>query len=204
MATQWKINTANTVTIDLRPYDIYAATSFQLYYKLKGALNTTDSGAVWAEVTHNIAVPVTFNTVGITATGSATLTVDVATGIVAGQVFQAGSVYIYVSSIVGTTITLRRLTSGTIAAATAFSQVGNTGIYETDLTLTSLGQYILLISNPSVGLLNEATKVEVVANTIDDLNNTVTSSSTGINTKLDDIQTSLGIVDVSITGKLII
>ena len=204
MATQWKVSTANTVTIDLGPYDVYGATGFQLHYKLKGDTNTTDSGELWAEVTHDIQAPVTFDTNGITPIGSATIEAVTTTGIAIGQVYKAGAVYVYISGISGTTLTLRRLTTSEIAGGTTFTQVGNTGIYETSLTLGTLGQYTLLISNPSVGLMNEATKVEVVANTIDDVAGQILTNDTSLDAQLAEISSALGVVDTSISGKLII
>lgn len=205
MATQWKQNVSNTVSIDLGPYDIYGKEQgFTLHHKIKGNVNTVDTGATWTEVKHNIVAPNTFNSNGLTPEGSATITVDISTDIVAGQVYQAGTVFLYVSSLSGNTITLRRLTKEEIPDNTAFSQVGNTGIYETSLTLSVLGQYLVIISNPSIGLLNESSKVDVVGNVIDDIAADIVTSDTGINDKLDSISSSLGLVDTAITGKLIL
>ena len=204
MATQWKQNTDNAVTIDLGPYDVYNETGFTLHYKLKGDVTTTDSGATWVEMHNPVPVTNDFITTALTATGSATITIDSATGVAPGQVYQAGSVFIYVSSLSGNTLTLRRVTREEIADTTTFTLVGNTGIYETSLSLSELGQYTIIIANPSVGLLNEATKVEIIANTVDDLAASISAHDTIVSGKLEDIQSALGVVDTSITGKLII
>lgn len=205
MASQWKISEENTVMIDLGPYDIYnESVGFILHYKLKGNANTTDSGISFSEVMHNIASPIALTIDGIQAVSATEITVLDATGVIPGQVYNSGTVYFYVSNVIGNTIYLRRPLSAGLADAATATQVGNTGIYEANLTLGSLGQFTIIISSPDIGLLNEVTKVEVVSHLTEDVYNKVNGDNIGINTKLDSISSSLGNVDSSVKGTLIL
>ena len=204
MANVWKSGIANTVGIDLGPYDIYNASGFKIFYKHKDDVNTTLSNATFSEVMHNIPAPVTCTTSGITDSGATEVNVVSASNIRVGMVLKTGSTYMYVNGIVGNTLYLRRPLTNSISSGTVLTEAANTGYYETTLTLTTLGQYSLIISNPTIGLLNEVTKVEIVANTVDDIYSKVNADNIGINSKLDSIGNAVGSVDVSISGKMIL
>ena len=204
MANVWKSGIANTIGIDLGPFDIYNASGFKLFYKHKDDVNTTLSNATFTEVMHNIPAPVTC-TVSVQAeVGDTEVTVANATNIQVGMVLKTGSIYVYVNGKVGNILYLRRPLTNSISTSTVLTEAGNTGYYETALTLTTLGQYSLIISNPTIGLLNEVTKVEIVANTVDDIYSKVNADNIGINSKLDGISSAVGSVDVSISGKMIL
>lgn len=206
MATQWKQNVPNTVSIDLGPYDIYGKEStFILHQKIKGNTNTTNVNATWLEVKDFISTPNTVTAIGETLIGSTKIVVGDTTGVMPGQVYKSGTVYVYVTSVTSSTsFNIRRPTGAVLPANAVFTQVGNTGIYETSLTLQTLGQYLIIISNPDIGLLNEASKVEVVGNNIDDVNGNLLFGYGQFNTKLDKIAGLLGGVDTSVSGKLIL
>ena len=204
MAAQWKINTDNLLGVDLGPYDIYGASGFKLYYKHTTAPNPVDSNAVFTEAILDIAAPISLTVSGLVPVGSTSITVTSTVGVEAGQVYQNGLQYVYVKEVVGNVINLRRPTTIEIADAATLTQQGNTGLYETTLNLSTLGQYSIIISNPSIGLLNEITKVEVVTNLTDDVYNKVNAESVGINTKLDSISSAVGSVDTGLSGRLIV
>lgn len=169
----WKQNTSNTIAIDLAPYDIYNETRFTLHYKKHGDTTTTKVNVAWNEIHNPVPVSNNFITSTLVSTGASTITIDSSTGalpVEVGQVYwdgQSNGVFIYVSDISvvpGTNdeiITLRRPVETEISNGTVFTLVGNTGIYETNLTLTELGEYTIIITNPSIGLHSEAINIEV-------------------------------------------
>lgn len=204
MANTWKQGVSNIIGIDLGPYDIYNASGFKLFYKHKDDVSTTLSNSTFNEVMHNIPAPVTCTTVGTTDAGATEVNVVDATNIQVGMVLKTGSFYMYVNGKVGNTLYLRRPLTNAISTGTVLTETGNTGYYETALTLNTLGQYSIIIANPTIGLLNEATKVEIIANTNDDIYSKVNADNIGINSKLDSISSAVGSVDVSISGKMIL
>ena len=204
MANVWKSGIANTIGIDLGPFDIYNASGFKLFYKHKDDVNTTLSNATFTEVKHNIPAPVTCTVSTQAEVGDTEITVANATNIQVGMVLKTGGIYVYVNGKVGNILYLRRPLTNSISTSTVLTEAGNTGYYETVPTLTTLGQYSLIISNPTIGLLNEVTKVEIVANTVDDIYSKVNADNIGINSKLDGISSAVGSVDVSISGKMIL
>lgn len=204
MANTWKANISNIVGIDLGPYDIYNSTGFKLFYKHKDSATTTLAGVTFSEVLHSIPVPVTCTTAKIVNSGDTEVLLTNGTNILPGMVLKTGTIYMYVNSKSGNTIYLRRPLSDGIAQGTTLTECGNTGYYETSLTLPTVGQYTIIISNPNIGLLNEVTKVEVVANSVDDVYSKVNADNININQKLDSIGSAVGSVDVSISGKMIL
>lgn len=202
MATTWKINTDNTVTIDLSPYDVYAATGFTLKYKKYGGALTT-SASVFTEIIETVSsVTITIN--ANFDAGATSITVSDASAVAIGHVYKTGTQYFYVTSISGNTLNLRRPLKNPITASATATRQGNTGVYEAVLNLNAIGQYTVIISNPTIGLLNEIAKLEVINNTIDDVSSQINSNNISTTTKLDSIATAVGALDVAMSGKLIV
>lgn len=204
MATTWKVSTANSVTVDLSPYDLYGeASGFKLFYKERQDANTTDTSATFTEVIHTVG--------GATETGSAwtdgltgdtTITLDVGQGVTfsVGMVLQvtSSSEFVYVYTINNDVLTLRRPLKNDITSTDTLTEVGNTGVYQYDLTLGVEGQYTIIIENPSIGLLNEVAKVEVVTYNLDDINTNIDDNETKIDTIDGNVDTILATIDTEI------
>jgi len=202
MSTTWKVNTDNTVTLDLSQHEVYAATGFTLKYKRHGEELTT-STAVFEEIIEIVSdVTLTINSnfdAGVTS-----ITVDDSSSVEVGHLYKTGTQYFFVTSVSDNTLYIRRPLKNPIVAGETATRQGNTSIYEAILNLSDIGQYTIIISNTSIGLSNEVAKLEIINNTIDDISTQMNSNNVSTNTKLDTIASVVGACDVSMSGKLIV
>jgi hypothetical protein len=210
--SMWKVNTPNTIVVDLSPNDIYAASGFNLFTKYADETSPTKQDVEFVEIIDN--------SIG---GGGATVSADVAKGSYEIPVddtswFQVGmrfkvtdadgndkGIYFYVSKVTDTSVIARRALSGDITNGDKIEQVGNTGIYEASFTPDKLGVLTFLVNNPSIGLQNETAKAQVVSNLVDDVVADVNTSYNDLLNRLGDIQNSLGTAGSStVVGRLIV
>ena len=191
MGAIWKKGKANTIAIDLGRDDIYGldGATFQCFYGNPDG-TTTDVGD-FAEFIKPIDDPKTCKANGDTAKGSTDIAVDDASGFEKGMVVKVKDkdIYFYVEAVDtdNNILTARKPISGDIADGDELDQVGNTGVYGRLVTIDTVGIHFFVIRNPSIGLMNKSTKVEVVEHDEED----IYSKLDTIENKLD----SLGGVD---------
>lgn len=203
MATKWKKDTDNVIGLDLAPYDIYGATGFTALIKGKDDFYASDAGLTFTEVELEVITPVSTTLATDAVIGDTSVSVADATGITQGMVISIGGEFGYVSSVSGNTLNLRRSVKIGASSGDAVTQTGKTGLYEGIANLATLGQNMIIISNPSIGLMNEVVKVEIVDNTLDDLSTTINSESVAINSKLDSLSSAVG-AEGSVSGNVIV
>jgi hypothetical protein len=191
MGAIWKKGKANTIAIDLGRDDIYGldGATFQCFYGNPDG-TTTEVGD-FAEFIKPIDNPQTCKANGDTTKGNTDIPVDDVTGFEKGMVVKVKDkdIYFYVEAVDtdNNILTARKPISGDIADGDELDQVGNTGVYGRGVTIDTVGIHFFVISNPSIGLMNKSTKVEVVEHDEED----IYSKLDTIENKLD----SLGGVD---------
>jgi len=171
MATQWKLGVQNSVAIDLGSDDVYGATGFKCV-----VANTKNRDqellTEFSEGMINIENPQSCLCSEDT-TDTREIAVDDVTGWEVGMVAKVKDkeIYFYVQSIDADNniLTARKTITDTIAKDDEIDQVGNTGLYGATFTPDLIATYHFLISNPSIDLLNEVARVEVVEHNKDDI-----------------------------------
>jgi len=191
MGAIWKKSKENRVAIDLGREDIYGidGTTFQCFYgNPDGTTTNVDN---FEEFIKNIDSPESANSVGDQSAGTKDINVDDASGWEVGFVakIDGKDEYYYVEKVDtdNNILTFRKGLKTDLADNTAINQVGNTGVYGTNVTIDTVGVHLFVISNPSIGLFNKSNKVEVV----DYDENDVMDKLNEIEDKID----SLGAVD---------
>jgi hypothetical protein len=170
---KWKVGKQNTIAIDLGKDDIYGldGATFNCFYGNPDG-TTTDVGD-FSEFIKSIDSPQTCNASGDTAQGSTDIPVDDVTGFEKGMVVKVKDkeIYFYVEAVDtdNNILTARKPISGDIADGDELDQVGNTGVYGRGVTIDTVGIHFFVISNPSIGLMNKSTKVEVVEHDEEDI-----------------------------------
>jgi hypothetical protein len=208
----WKVNTPNTIVVDLSPNDIYAASGFNLYTKYADETSPTKQDITFTEIIEEIESAVSANVNADVAKGSYKIPVDDTSNIEVGMRFKVTDsdgndkgIYFYVSKVTDSSVIARRALSADVANGDKIEQVGNTGIYEASFTPNKLGVLTFLVNNPSIGLQNETAKAQVVSNLVDDVVADVNAGHNDIVNRLEDIQNSLGTAGSSlVVGKLIV
>jgi len=194
----WKVGKQNTIGIDLGRDDIYGldGATFNCFYGNPDG-TTTEVGD-FSEFIKPIDAPQTCNANGDTAKGNTDISVDDVTGFKKGMVVKVKDkeIYFYIEAIDtdNNILTARKPISADIADGDELDQVGNTGVYGRGVTIDTVGIHFFVINNPSVGLMNKSTKVEVKEHDEDD----IYSKFDGVENKLDAIDNkldSLGGVD---------
>ena len=210
--SMWKINTPNTIVVDLSPNDVYNASGFNLYTKYADETSPTKQDVTFAEIVEDIENAVSATVNADVAKGSYEIPVDDTSNIEVGMRFKVTDsdgndkgIYFYVSKVTDSSVIARRALSGDVANGDKIEQVGNTGIYEASFTPDKLGVLTFLVNNPSIGLQNETAKAQVVSNIVDDVVADVNAGHNDIVNRLEDIQNSLGTAGSSlVVGKLIV
>jgi len=208
MAQTWMVGEEQLLAIDLSPYDIYGASGFQLLIKEKDATEATPVEGDFTEVIEAISSPVSTTLASNASAGSTEIVVSDASAFTVGmRVKIANSEIKYVAGVdtVNNKLIFRRPLKTDYSSGSSVVQVGNTGIYERKLTLNSVGQYILIVNNPSIGLLNESTKVYVVDKDLRTISDQIATHDSIVNNKLDEVLNNLGSGGgATLSGRLIV
>ena len=166
MSAIWKKGKPDTVAIDLGKKDIYGldGSTFQCFYGNPDG-TTTDVGT-FSEFVKDISDPQSCTASGGSDKGTKDVKVDDVTGWKVGMVAKVKdkNIYFYVEAVNtdDNILTARNALSDDIADGDKIDEVGNTGVYGTNVTLDVLGIHFFVIRNPSIGLMNKSKKVEVV------------------------------------------
>jgi len=166
MSAIWKKGKPNTVGIDLGKKDIYGldGSTFQCFYGNPDG-TTTDVGT-FSEFVKDISDPQSCTASGGSDKGTKDVKVDDVAGWKVGMVAKVKdkNIYFYVEAVNtdDNILTARNALSDDIADGDKIDEVGNTGVYGTNVTLDVLGIHFFVIRNPSIGLMNKSKKVEVV------------------------------------------
>lgn len=170
MATKWKVGVQNSVAIDLGNDDIYGATGFKCVVNAKNKNQEvlTDFSEGMVKIDNPQSATCSEDT-----TDTRDIPVDDVTGWEVGMVAKVKdkNIYFYVQSIDtdNNILTARKTVTDTIAKDDEIDQVGNTGLYGALYIPNIVTTHYFLISNPSIDLLNEVARVEVVEHTDDDV-----------------------------------
>jgi len=161
------------VTVDTTPRDIYGvASDLELFVTPPGSTTASKSTATFAEVIEDrpANAPASLTLAADAAVGSVVLSVTTAphTDMV-GRVYAfsdgTDTFYTRIKSVDTTanTITLTKpLPFALPASGSTISYYGGTGVYTASVNLATLGQYVLHVRAPSVGLRVGAQSVTVV------------------------------------------
>lgn len=206
MSGIWKKGTANRVGIDLGKTDVYgvASDTFQAGY-FDSDNNYTAISGLTEQIKSVEANSCKAN--GATSKGSLDIPVEDTDDNNKVANFKKGDVikvkdkdiYFYVENVDtnNNVITARRPISGDIADGDELDRVGNTGLYATNVTIDNVGVYFVVISNPTIGLLNRSAKIEVAEHTDEDIYTQmeiIGNVINDVNTKIDSIDGIDGIV----------
>jgi len=206
-ANMWKKDVENTIEIDLGLSDIYGASGFNLYTKFADEDTPTKQDVTFSELVEDIGDGLTITASGDTPKGSYTIGISDTSKVEVGMRFKVKDkdIYFYVTQVNDDSVNVRKATSGDIADGDEINQVGNMGIYEAKFTPNKLGALVFMVNNPSIGLQNETAKVQVVTNLVDDVAVAVGNDYNALDSKLSDIQASLGTAGATIVrGNLIV
>lgn len=154
-----------------------------------GIITAANDGVEIVEV---VATPAVSTVNAAAAAGVKQLDVQSGGGILDGMVFEDanGNKY-YVEKVVGDTIHLKfPLTQG-IAFEDTLTQVGNTGIYKIEVTISTAGNYGIYIANPSIDLRSKGIQYTIKDVVLEDVDTKITTEFAAVNTKLDDIAASI-------------
>ena len=192
MAAEWKINVYNSFAIDLGKNDIYGLVgdSFDAYY-VNNAGEVVNIGDL-DEAIKPLDNPASTTLSADVSSGDTEIPVDDASGFSKGMVAKVGSAYFYVQSVDTTNniLTARAPITDSASSGDNVDQVGNTGIYGTKVKMTEIGSYIFVINNPSIDLMNRATKIQVIRHTTSE----VYDKLVDIEDKIDTIEGVEGII----------
>jgi len=150
------------------------------------------------EVVKNIDEPATATLTETALKGTKTIKISDDSNIVDGMVFkdENGHMY-YVVDIKDNEIEVRKELDEDIAYNSTLTQVGNTGIYNVPLNITTKGKYNVIVSNPDYNLRNLASFVDVKDNDIDDIGVKIDKSVDDLKNKIDEIKNSVANSDDS-------
>ena len=155
-----------------------------------GTITEAQNDAV--EIVENIASPATSTVDAAAAVGTRSITVQSGGGLQDGMVFEDanGNKY-YIESIVGDVINLKFPLEQAIAFGDTLTQVGNTGIYKIELTISSLGNYGIYISNPSIGLRSKGIQYTMKDVVLEDVDAKLDTEFATINDKLNELHNEI-------------
>jgi len=117
----------------------------------------------------NTIVPASTTVVGNHAAGIKELTLDSATSFPRGSVLKIGDNYSRVVSVAGNVVTLKHGLAVAVVGGATVDLSGRTGTYGLPVTFPAKGKYTVHMSNPSIGMDNEAAPVSVENADIDDV-----------------------------------
>ena len=127
-----------------------------------------------------------------TAIGSKSLVVAVGSNIVDGDVIQtsAGDIY-YVEGVSGNIVTLQYPLSAPLSFGDGLVQVGNLGIYNVEVTISTAGSYSIMIENPEINMRLKAIQVSVQDTVVEDISDQMAVNFNNITTQLGEISTAV-------------
>ena len=207
MSAVWKKDVENSVAIDIGKEDIYGldGATFEFgYFSPDGSytkLDNVEEKIKTVEANSCLAD-------GDTVKGSIDIKVkdkddnNKVSNFNKGDVIKVKDkeIYFYVENVDtdNNIITARRPISGDIADGDELDRVGNTAIYATSFKLDEVGIYFVVISNPSINLMNRSTKIEVIEFDEDDTNKKLKNIESVVNSMNDKLDVISGIDGVVI------
>jgi len=97
----------------------------------------------------------------------------------------------HIDSVVGDTINLKFALEQAIAFGDTLTEVGNTGIYKIEITISDAGNYGIYISNPSIGLRSKGIQYTVKDIVIEDIAVKIDILAASLDAKLNEIESQV-------------
>jgi len=189
--TTWKIDVENKLGFDLGKDDIYGIepSSWEVYYTNNDGSITAIDGLT--EVIKPIESAAT-TTVSASEIGNKVIEVEDTTDFAVGMVInvQDTDMFFYIDEVTESSLVVRKPVTEDINDK-ELKQVGNTGFYSNIAVMSEVGQRFLVINNPSLGIMNRMTKIDVIDTDDNDVVNTIEEKYKLLKDKLDIIDADM-------------
>ena len=189
--TTWKIDVENKLGFDLGKDDIYGIepSSWEVYYTNNDGSITAIDGLT--EVIKPIESAAT-TTVSASEIGNKVIEVEDTTDFAVGMVINVKDtdMFFYIDEVTESSLVVRKPVTEDINDK-ELKQVGNTGFYSNIAVMSEVGQRFLVINNPSLGIMNRMTKIDVIDTDDNDVVNTIEEKYKLLKDKLDIIDADM-------------
>ena len=207
MGRVWQTGVQNSILMDLALNDVFGASGFETYIKTPSGSIEMDTNITFTELTEDVP-EATITTDGDVEAGAKSFKITDAIDVYAGhRYYHADSnTYIYIQSVDkdNNIVTLRRPLRVALSSGTELQRVGNLGTYEAFYTPQENGQYVIIVSNPTIELQSEVTKIEAVSQTISTLSNAVSNDYNSLMNAIDNLTALSGGSSNIVRGRLIV